>query len=565
MLKYGILLYLLLFLARETSGQLTRLFLTTFNSSDGLSASSVNGVDADPDGVIWIATDNGLNRFDGTGFTRFYAPYGKQVNGLTTNEVKHVLCDSLIVWLVTANGLNCYYVEIDYFKNYVHNPFDSNSIASNAVHCLLLAADRSVYVGTDSGLSIFNRDNSRFTNIVHHPGKNQFAITSLEEFNEDLIWIGTNQQGLLYYSKKAGMHAVKNVPPVIESSTINDLMFDKEGNELWLATTNGLWRARKNINSALSEWHQPFPALRTSNVRCVTKDIWGNIWVGTSDKGVYWRDVNGTVHHVTADTRYNHALLSNHINDIFCSADGLVWFSTPKGLQNYHKSLQSFPLRKPRIRYEAKSIPAIAAGLCLWKNYVVAATDKGVWISDTNFSQSYSLFALNNKNQPVSFTTASIVDSNVLVTGSDGIYQLVMKDNRPKLVRPVRLKYFRHYTCRSSTELVKANDTIYWLAGTDNRMYIMNSISGKTTTIPLSRKSFKTVISTQTCTKLFKDREGRMLVAENGSIAVYTCTGTYIRSVSLTSNTGNILEELNVNDFYDDGKCLWLATDSRGL
>jgi len=148
---------------------------------------------------------------------------------LSGNVIKQVLCDSLLTWTAVDNGgVNCYFNEIDYFASYVHDPNDSGTLVSNAVNCLLLSADKKVYVGTDSGLSIFTRDISRFKNIVEHPVlKTKLHITTFAE-SRGIIWIGTHQQGLLFYNSKTGILAVSNFPAEIQSTIINDLMYDEE-------------------------------------------------------------------------------------------------------------------------------------------------------------------------------------------------------------------------------------------------------------------------------------------------------------------------------------------------
>jgi ligand-binding sensor domain-containing protein len=44
-----------------------------YTTKDGLSNNFVNSVTQDTYGYIWIATNKGLNRFDGTTFQQFYS------------------------------------------------------------------------------------------------------------------------------------------------------------------------------------------------------------------------------------------------------------------------------------------------------------------------------------------------------------------------------------------------------------------------------------------------------------------------------------------------------------
>lgn len=90
---------------------LLALFLSIFISSasqqvvnygvaDGLSDGCVKAIAQDGHGYIWIATDYGLNRYEGDGFRRFE----KNNSGLLANELNYISPDSRnkdIIWIAT--------------------------------------------------------------------------------------------------------------------------------------------------------------------------------------------------------------------------------------------------------------------------------------------------------------------------------------------------------------------------------------------------------------------------------------------------------------------------------
>ena len=45
--------------------------MSHYDESDGLSSKSISDVLEDKDGFIWLATNNGISRFDGSYFTNF--------------------------------------------------------------------------------------------------------------------------------------------------------------------------------------------------------------------------------------------------------------------------------------------------------------------------------------------------------------------------------------------------------------------------------------------------------------------------------------------------------------
>ncbi len=72
----------------------------TFNVSDGLPSNSISKVVQSPDGLIWIATWNGLSYFDGYGFASFRS--GERHGELTSSRIVNITPDSEgKVWLLT--------------------------------------------------------------------------------------------------------------------------------------------------------------------------------------------------------------------------------------------------------------------------------------------------------------------------------------------------------------------------------------------------------------------------------------------------------------------------------
>ena len=78
------------------------------DTQNGLSNNIVYGTYQDREGFIWIATNNGLNRFDGYSFKTFYHN-PKDSTSISSNIVRTVLEDpNGRLWVGTFNGLNLY-------------------------------------------------------------------------------------------------------------------------------------------------------------------------------------------------------------------------------------------------------------------------------------------------------------------------------------------------------------------------------------------------------------------------------------------------------------------------
>jgi len=117
---------------------------------DGLSQSVVNDIIQDQQGYIWLATEDGLNRFDSYEFEIFQ-----------------------------------------------HDEQDEHSLHENLVLSLLEEPGKGIWIGTGVGLSFFDFEDSTFTNLSELGTNPKWWITSLMMDNSGRIW-ASSENGLYY-------------------------------------------------------------------------------------------------------------------------------------------------------------------------------------------------------------------------------------------------------------------------------------------------------------------------------------------------------------------------------
>ena len=103
----------------------------------GLSNNYVISIAQDKQGFLWFATEEGLNKFDGTRFITYYKnDLSQSSQGITGNELNRVYADNKrpIIWIATQrDGLNAYNYNKQAFTAYSHNPDDPHSLITNDV------------------------------------------------------------------------------------------------------------------------------------------------------------------------------------------------------------------------------------------------------------------------------------------------------------------------------------------------------------------------------------------------------------------------------------------------
>src|SRR5688572_17357540 len=104
---------------------------TRLTVQDGLSNNSVQCILQDKSGVIWIGTNGGLNRYDGSSFIQYSV---LSQPALSNNVVTALMQDEKgLIWIGTENGINILDPVVNTIKRFVYQEKVFNSIPHGAV------------------------------------------------------------------------------------------------------------------------------------------------------------------------------------------------------------------------------------------------------------------------------------------------------------------------------------------------------------------------------------------------------------------------------------------------
>lgn len=217
----------------------------------GLSSNYCVAIERDKWGYLWIATEEGLNRFDGSHFYTYYQYLSPGFRGdaLGSNALSALLDDTRrpVMWVATQrNGLNA----VDYanysIRHYTHRPKDDHSIGSNDLTGLSPASDGGLWVSTYwAGVDHFNPHTGQFTH---------YCRRTLPTLPSDQAWCALDGgHGFLYVGHVSNglsvidTHTMRvtnyshhdDVPSSISGNEVRCLFRDRMGH-LWVGTNNGL-------------------------------------------------------------------------------------------------------------------------------------------------------------------------------------------------------------------------------------------------------------------------------------------------------------------------------------
>jgi PAS domain S-box-containing protein len=194
-------------------------------------------------GNLWAGTyDHGLLRLDRrTGLFQAYRHNSADPYSLSNNVVPRLLVDhNGTLWVATDDGLNRFDSATGRFTNYKLDP-------QRVVSYLELVEDRegALWLGTDSsGLQRFDPATSQFTKYEHdinRPGTlSDNRVNSVYFDRSGTMWAGT-QNGLDKFDSKTGTFTVYARADGTPGNAVGCILEDGHGN-LWMSTNNGIVR-----------------------------------------------------------------------------------------------------------------------------------------------------------------------------------------------------------------------------------------------------------------------------------------------------------------------------------
>jgi len=336
-----------------------------------LSNSHTSDLYPDKSGIIWVGTDNGLNKLIEPmhGF-KVYTHVPGNDQSLIGSGIRSVLPDQQgVLWVGTvANGLSRVDRLRGVYKHYVHDPNDPASLSVNSVTALLRDRQDRLWLGTwEGGLLRMNADEQGFTSYFHQvddpasiPSN---VIQGILEDGQGRLWLNT-AAGLSRFNE-ATNNFINYLPNPDDSSSISAgdlqskaLVLDRN-NYLWIGSYGGgLNRLDlsnpQNLDPKTARFdhfnHDPGNDQSISSDLVIslkathdqTADV---IWVGTFNAGLtrleYQRVQGQETTHFSHFTEAN-GLCDNVIFGIEEDQQQNLWLSTGEGLAYFNLKRQQF-------------------------------------------------------------------------------------------------------------------------------------------------------------------------------------------------------------------------------
>ena len=341
--------FLIIFCALRAYGQ--ELEFQHFSTRQGLSQANVWDIHQDRYGFIWIATEDGLNVYDGYSFT-VYRNNPSDSTSISNSNVRCITQDSNgNLWIGTRFGLNFYNRTTNTFTRFLSERNNSNSISHNDITTVYLDSKNNLWIGTARGLNLFDFKTKTFKRFLKDPNNPQSlphsGINAILEDTRQRIWIGT--LGGLSLMKDSAfenfLHDPKD-PSSLSSNLITSILEGKDG-ALWIGTFDGglnkLDVVRKRFTRLLSREGDK-KSIGGNYIYKLTNDRDGNIWVAADGSLNKINRNSGAITGYSQDQSNENSLSSNIVTKVFFDLNNRMWVGTRFGGVNVHDA-GKYPFR----------------------------------------------------------------------------------------------------------------------------------------------------------------------------------------------------------------------------
>jgi ligand-binding sensor domain-containing protein/serine phosphatase RsbU (regulator of sigma subunit) len=418
------IIFLLLIILAPLRGQ-QKFNFENISIPDGLSNSQVWDVIQDKYGFLWIATADGLNRYDGYSF-KIYKNDPGNPKSLANNDVRSLMIDSDgNLWAGTNGGL-CKYDQVnESFQTILPDSSTANS-ASNQILYTMQDSKKRIWIGTSDGLFKTDKLVKKLEKTFIKNGDNKAPFTgqtwAIMETSSGQIYANYFYKGLTRYNESSNLFEWINVSPSNPDEFSAVLIYkyyeDKTG-KIWISGSKGLYNYDPNIGSFKEvNLFKKIKDPNDANIN-ITLGIYQNddgfLWIGTGRNGIFRYNMKTDEFSQINQTEFPAPINSSSVfvkfyKDVF----GILWIPTvANGLLKLDFQKEPFRLYpNPTDNTNSNS------GLFISTIFKIPSDNDFVWLG-TN--QGLVKYNLKDKN----FTKFKHQDKNTKSIPSDFVRSIV--------------------------------------------------------------------------------------------------------------------------------------------
>jgi len=588
-------------------------YIQQLDNRNGLSNSSINNIFKDADSLLWVATWDGLNMYDGSSFHVYNYSKENSYKSIGSNVIQQVVEDhARNIWISTIEGVSKYDKHSGKFENYFYDRGQRSSISEQEYE-LAVDSSGSVFCLTSKyGLTRFDPKTDSFRSCSLPP--DDVKIIRLAFDQSDRLWL-INRRGDLelltktpdgfrlvstYREKNATTHfffvngriffttsdnrlfvidpetLVRKLVMPLKNYGVTDMIFYQDHYLLaWSTRGYSVFDADFRPSGFMKSETEQMQHIRLTSLARGSEQI---LWLGTDGNGmikIFPKTKSfGTIATSENGDPYNKPVRA------FCQENGNLWFGTkgngiiriPGFWTKSTASLRRDNFLSPK-QLDNNAVYSLIKGS---DDQIYIGTDgKGIGAYDLKDKKFYKWSSIRHHDQYAEFGSVYAIlqdPDHSLWLGTSGYGLIHLKIDRDP-AGGLSLAFQEQYTFNSNNT-GPANDIIYALAdGGNNRLWIGCRYGGLSLLDKRTRnfKTFKAFtyegsLSNNDVLSLYKDSRNQLWIGTSyGLNRISNAAGSAVEPVFNKFTTANGLPNNTIHGIMEDsfGK-IWASTN-RGL
>ena len=325
-------------------------------TEQGLASDIIHCIIQDSKGFIWVGTDNGLCRYDGSRFTT-YRNNQTDSFSISNNDVVSIAQDGKgRIWAGTYwEGLNLLDNESRRFIRFKNNKRTPSLFSNNTIYDINPLDDTHLAIAQGELLILDTK--KRQSNFIQLPkniwsDRNTYANSA--KFSASKIFVDREKKWWLFGELGAVQYDPLNkkinllctdagIPEVFKNTSTWDCKEDSKGN-IWIAAGSGLFEYERASATMIQHYPSRFLSkdVKSPFVKSIICASDGSIWFGTNNGLFHYDPVSRKYQFYRNNSRQAYSISNDDIQCLYEDKQHIIWVGTINGLNAIYPQISAF-------------------------------------------------------------------------------------------------------------------------------------------------------------------------------------------------------------------------------